>query len=175
MDAKACLILLAAFAIRAYGADEPGYPKSNPASSPAELKMPEIQWPDYPKFFSSSSPECSAADAEEAKADFSIFCESDGKLNIGIGPVGDGAHYPITFTFDELRLFWKKQRHKSFIVVTLAKGYGGADGRKLVARITEYFFECGLNRVRIHQASGRGVGLWSDSTKRSKTDERPSR
>ena len=142
MNAKAVLIFVTGFAIRVCAADSR----------------------DYPKFYSALTPEAAAAFAEEDKADFSIFYDYDGKLSIGIGPVRDGIQYPITFTFDELRSFWERQRHKSFIVVTLSKANRTeAESKKLVARITNYFYDRGFQRVRIHQGYGSGVGVLSDS------------
>jgi len=127
---------------------------------------------DYPKFYSGHSPEASAAFAEEAKADFSIFYDHDDKLNIGIGPVRDDFQYPITFTFDELRSFWERQRHKSFILVTLSKANRTeAESNKVIVRINDYFFACGFQRVRIHEAYAFGIGVLSDSTNPSKKSD----
>ncbi|HEX8296087.1 MAG TPA: hypothetical protein VF593_07285, partial [Chthoniobacteraceae bacterium] len=84
----------------------------------------------------------------------------------------DGIHHPITFTFDELRSFWERQRHKAFIVVTLSKAdRTAADARKLISRLTDYFFDCGFRRVRIHQALGSGVAVYSDATNPRKSSD----
>lgn len=153
MHIKAALLFLVALACDVAAADNQG----------------------FPKFYGIGDPGAAAAFAEEAKADFSILYDYDGKLSIGIGVVRDGIHRPIKFTFDELRSFWQEQRHRSFIVVTLSKANRTeADARELIARLTEYFFDCGFQRVRIHQAFGSGVGVYSDSTNpRKSSDTKP--
>lgn len=126
----------------------------------------------YPKFYSALDPGCTAAFNEAAKADFDIDYGHDGKFDLGIGPLRDGIHYPITFTFEDLRYFWEKQRHKDFVVVTLAKAdLDDTQWRKLAERITDYLFQSGIRRVRIHQAFGNGVGVLSDSTNPAKKSD----
>jgi hypothetical protein len=128
--------------------------------------------PVFPKSHESPAPGFNAAFNEAAKVDFDIHYGHDGKFDLGMGSLRDGIRHPLTFTFDELRFFWEQQRHKDFIVVTLAKAdLKDEQWRKLAQRITEYFFQCGFQHVRIHQAQGLGVGVLSDSTKTTtKTD-----
>ncbi len=124
---------------------------------------------DHPKFYPVGDPGFTAAFNEAAKADFDISYGHDGKFDLGMGHLRDGICDPLTFTFDELRYFWEQQRHKNFIVVTLAKAnLNDEQWRKLAQRITDHLFQCGFQRVRIHQAFGGGVGVLSDSTKPAK-------
>ncbi|WP_395747351.1 hypothetical protein [Prosthecobacter sp.] len=111
-----------------------------------------------------------AADADafeqERLADFRAIYDHDGKLDIMIGRVENGVRHPVTFSLDELESFWKEQGKGKFVCITLAKAdLGEKEQKKLVTKLADYFFKCGLKRVRIHQAQGFGTAVLYDSSK----------
>lgn len=100
----------------------------------------------------------------ESKADFVAWYSTDGKLDVGIGRTdkAQNLHHPISFKLEELEGFFDDQKHKTLIVVTVAKHvWTDKELADHVTRLRDYFIDRGYRRIVIEQAyaSGRGIHL----------------
>ena len=93
-------------------------------------------------------------------ADFEVWYSTDGKLDIGVvrADKGKNPHHRMMFTMDDLEGFFDGQKHKGFILVTIAKNaWKDEELNEHLERLTGYFFARGYERIMIEQAHG-GLG-----------------
>ncbi len=95
------------------------------------------------------------------------FRPSNERFDIGVGGVAKDVYSPQGFTFAELEHFWRTQAADRFVCVTLDKNNLGEEQRnKLVGRLADYLFKCGVRRVRIRQSEGLGVCVLFDQERK---------
>jgi len=123
---------------------------------------------DLPRFYELREPGAVQAFALEQSADLrASFAPLKERFDIGVGVVAKDVYSPQGFTFAELEHFWQTQATGRFVCLTLDKNDLGKEQRdKLVSRLAEYLFKCGVRRVRIHQAEGSGVGVLFDQERK---------
>ncbi len=123
---------------------------------------------DFPRFYEVRDPGAAKAFALEQAADLrASFSPFNERFDIGVGMIAKDVYSPQGFTFAELEHFWRTQAAGRFVCVTLDKNDLGEEQRnKLIRRLAEYLFKCGVRRVRIHQGDGLGVGVLFDEDRK---------
>lgn len=96
------------------------------------------------------------------------FSPSDERFDIGAAAVAkDGCCSSQRFTFAELECFWRKKAAGRSVCLRLDKNnLSERQLDKLVSRLAEYLFTCGVQRVRIQQNQGLGVAVLFDQTRK---------
>lgn len=119
---------------------------------------------DIPKFYGIGEPGFAMAFRKEREADLrASFRPGTEQFDIGIGEIRKGVRHVRPFSFDELKHYWQMQAAGRFVLVTLDKNtLSDEDRTKLIKRLSDYLFKCGVRRVRIHQGYGSGVGVLFD-------------
>jgi hypothetical protein len=125
---------------------------------------------EIPQYYTLGDSGYDSAIEQEKKADLRVFYGSDQRLDIYVRTKTSGGLASQTFTLDELKLFFEKQGRDRYVCVTLhplSASSGELREKQIVASLAEYFFARGLKRVRIHKATGLGLGVLYDRTRAS--------
>ena len=90
-----------------------------------------------------------------ANADLLVEVTGDDQLDIGISPAK-------TFAPNELQDYFKRQRHKDFIVVSYDKNSGNRDLGGSFARLKVFLLDAGYKRILFTHANPSGVMILGD-------------
>lgn len=93
-------------------------------------------------------------DADVDAADLDIVIRSDDKVDIGI--TGK------SFTLEELKRYFRFQKHKDFIVITYDKSAPRGSLNDSVRDLKEYFKEAGYKRILLTHSHSMGVIIRED-------------
>lgn len=103
----------------------------------------------------------------ELGADFVAEYTSQGELDIYVGRAGEdeGIFHPHLFTFDEVKGFFEKQKHKDLITVIIHKHTWDQKKTKAeVEKIRSFFVARGYKRISIQQIEEKGRSFHLDFT-----------
>ncbi|MFO1040495.1 MAG: hypothetical protein U0941_01860 [Planctomycetaceae bacterium] len=89
-----------------------------------------------------------------ASADVEVVVKADDRVDIGV--MGKA------FTLDELKRYFKFQKHKAFIVVTFDANAPSGDLKSAIHQLKAYFREAGYRRILFAHSHSMGVIIRED-------------
>ena len=112
-------------------------------------------------------------DADDA--DVRVSVDQDDKLDIGVDQADSktGRRHSVSFSRDDLEDFFKRQRHKTFIVVMYHKNAPKEDLDTSLTRLKAYFAKAGYKRVLLTHAHSSGVIVHEDFRPRHPATAKP--
>lgn len=120
----------------------------------------------YPAFDSQEKPGFDELSKLSDTADREIWMDREGKYDLFLGKITDGARHPIELEFSEISFFLQHERHKDLLVVWFDKSIMWNEKDFITKRareVTGRLRELGYRRIVILGAAGSGMHYVADT------------